>query len=71
MKFLIENGMYVAIADNQNLVINYGDGYCYKLYRKVNDFSDCTEVEKPVEEEVATEADYINALNQLGVNAYA
>ena len=44
MKFYTENGMHVAVAEN-GMVIDCGDGYCHKLYRKVNDFSHCTEVD--------------------------
>lgn len=69
MKFLFENGMYAAVAD-PGMVINYGDGYCHKLYRKENDFSDCVEVDEsevPVIEEEATAEDYETALAEMGV----
>ena len=59
MKFLTENGMYAAAAE-KGMVINYGNGYCHKLYRKENDFSNCTEVDEseiPVLDEITdTEA---------------
>ena len=49
--------MYAVVAE-PNKVINYGGGNCHKLYRKENDFSDCTEIDAPIEEEEPTEADY-------------
>ena len=56
VRFVFENGMYAAIAE-PNMVIDYGDGYCDKLYRKTDDFSDCTEIEKPFVEEELTETE--------------
>ncbi len=69
MKFLTENGMFAAVAA-PGMVINYGDGYCHKLYRKTDDFSDCIEVDEsevPPAEDEATEADYQSALREMGV----
>lgn len=57
MKIISENGKYACIPD-KGKVISYGDSYCDKLYRKANDFSDCTEIDKPIENEEPTEADY-------------
>lgn len=44
MKLLKENGMYAVVAD-PGMAIAFADGYCHKLYRKICDFSDCTEVD--------------------------
>lgn len=59
MKILAENKMYAVVADS-GMAIKFPGGYCHKLYRKENDFSDCTEVdisEVPVEEEELTETE--------------
>ena len=69
MRIIEENGKYAAVAD-PNMVINFGDCYCHKLYRKENDFSDCVEVDAsavPVIEEEATAEDYETALAEMGV----
>ena len=69
MKFLIENGMYAVLAD-PGMVIDHGNGYCHKLYRKENDFADCVEVDAsvvPVEDEEPTAEDYEIALVEMGV----
>lgn len=69
MRIIAENGMYAAIAD-PGKAIDYGNGYCHKLYRKENDFADCTEVDAsavPVEEEEPTAEDYEAALAEMGV----
>ncbi len=54
MKILFENNMYAAVAE-PGTVIDFGGGYCHKLYRKRSDFSDCAEVDAaavlPEEEE--------------------
>lgn len=47
MKYLKENGMYAIVAE-PNMVIKFDEDYCHKLYRKTNDFSDCTEVDASV-----------------------
>lgn len=64
MKFLAENGMYAVVAD-PGMVIDYGNGYCHKLYRKTNDFADCTEVDAstiPAEEEELTDTEALEIL---------
>ena len=69
MRKYIENGMYAVVAE-QGMVIQYATGYCHKLYREEDDFSDCTEVDAstiPTEDEEATETDYQNALSEMGV----
>lgn len=69
MQIVFENEKYAAIAD-PGMVIDYGNGYCYKLYRKENDFADCTEVDAsavPTEDEEATAEDYEAALAEMGV----
>ena len=50
MRFLTENGMYAVVAD-PGMVISFPGGYCNKLYRKTNDFSDCVEIEAPSEDD--------------------
>ena len=47
MRYLQENGMYAVVAE-PNMAIKFGDDYCHKLYRKTNNFSDCTEVDVSV-----------------------
>ena len=61
MKTVFENGMYAVVAD-PNMVIDYGNGYCHKLYRTENDFSDCVELEAPIEEEEITDTEALNIL---------
>lgn len=61
MKFLFENGMYAAVAD-PGMVINYGDGYCHKLYRTTDDFSDCVQMAAPIEEEEITDTEALGIL---------
>lgn len=50
MRIVEENGKFALIADPEKVIV-HGGGYCDKLYRKVNDFSDCTEMEKPIMED--------------------
>ena len=57
MKVIFENGMH-AIVSEPNTVIDYGNGYCHKLYRKTNDFTDCIEIDIPNVEEEPSESDY-------------
>lgn len=69
MKQFFENEMYALVAD-PGMVIDYGTGYCHKLYRKTDNFSDCTEVDAsavPVEDEEVTDTDYQNSLREMGV----
>ena len=59
MRIIEENGKYAAVADS-GMAISFDGGYCHKLYRKENDFSDCTEVdisEVPAVEEELTETE--------------
>ena len=44
MKTIFENGMFAVVAD-PGMAIKYENGYCHKLYRKTDDFSDCAEVD--------------------------
>lgn len=70
MRSFFENEMYALVAD-PGMVINYGTGYCHKLYRPTNDFTDCIEVDAsavPVEDEEVNDTDYQNALREMGVN---
>lgn len=69
MKKVFENGMYAIVAD-PGMVIDHGDGYCHKLYREMDNFADCTEVDAsvvPVTEDEVTAADYEAALAEMGV----
>lgn len=81
MRIIEENGKFALVAD-LGKAIRFGDCYCHKLYRKENDFADCTEVDAstiPTEEEEltdepidgyteeATDADYEAALAEMGV----
>jgi hypothetical protein len=69
MKTVFENGMFAVVAD-PGMVIKYENGYCHKLYRKTNDFSDCTEVDEtevPVMDEEPTAEDYEATLAEMGV----
>ncbi len=62
MKTVFENGMYAVVAD-PGMVISHGGNTCHKLYRKGNDFSDCTEIEKPmVEDEEITDTEALEIL---------
>ena len=59
MKLLKENGMYAVVAD-PGMAIAFDGGYTHKLYRKTNDFADCTEIDAsavPTDDEITdTEA---------------
>lgn len=69
MKFLTENGMYAVVADT-GMAIAFNGGHTNKLYRKTNDFADCTEVDAstvPADDEEATAEDYEAALAEMGV----
>ena len=59
MRIIEENGKYAAVPGS-GMAIKFPGGYCHKLYRKENDFSDCTEVdisEVPAVEEELTETE--------------
>ena len=59
MQIIKENEKYAVVADS-GMAIKFPGGHCHKLYRKENDFSDCTEVdisEVPVVEEELTETE--------------
>lgn len=66
MKIIAENGMYAVVAA-PGMVIDHGDGYCHKLYRKTNDFEDCAEVDAsvvPVDDEI-TDAEALAELMEV------
>ena len=58
MRFVEENGKYAVIAA-PGMAISFPGGYCHKLYRKTNDFSDCTEIEAPVEDEEISDTEAV------------
>ena len=64
MKFLIENGMYAVVAED-GMVISSEYGYCHKLYRNTNNFSDCAEInisEVPTEDEEISDEEALNII---------
>lgn len=64
MQFLTENGMYAVVADVGMSILSE-NGYCHKLYRKTNDFSDCVEVnisEVPTENEEISDEEALSII---------